>query len=333
MSLSLSSISHQMMQESPVFIVGVPRTGTTILYRTIQLHSNFRLENSTRPSGVELSETGIFKNPYNTYANNSSYANSDSEPFSYMMKNSAIQQEFFQVTQSIQNHQRLFVGKEFIQKLIPKISLLSGETRALLWSLMKNDMLVRSFFYYAKKARRTKRLVEKTPKHIVYLPEIRQTFPSAKIIFVSRHPVDVFSSYRMRLKISIDKNIDPRDIGWLKISPQAFCTQYAAQSNIALKEAALNPESFLIVSYEDFTTNLKDTLKQIFDFLGEAFEDSCIPKDENAQVKEKLDVHVWGNVTKKTKNWEDFITKDDASYIESNLSEIMKTLKYVPYLS
>ena len=319
MSLFLSNISERMIQESPVFIVGVPRSGTTMLYRTIQRHSNFRLNNSTNSSGIQLSETSIFQNPYNSYTIDRSYTKTDAKPFSYMMNNGEIHQEFSQLTQSIQNQQRLLLGKEFIQKLIPHLSLLSGSTRAAFWSLMKNDILVRSFFDYAKKARGTKRLVEKTPKHILYLPEIRQTFPNARIIFISRHPIDIFSSYRKRLQVSREKNLNLKNLKWLKISREAFCTKYAAQSNIALKEAALNPESFLIISYENFTTNSTDSLKQICDFLGEAFEDSCIPEKEN--------------IIKKTKNWEDFITKDDGSYIESNLSKIMERLRCVPYLS
>jgi len=333
MSISLDKISEQMRQESPVFIVGVPRSGTTILYRTIQQHTNFSITNSNQPSRVQLSETSVFKNPYNTYINQKVYTNSDSEPFQFMMKNSEFQEKFNQVTEPIQNFQRFFWGKELFQKSLSRIRLIPEAPRAAIWSSMKNDLLIRSFFYFAKQSRGTQRLVEKTPKHIFYIPEIRQTFPKAKIIFVSRHPVDVFSSYRMRLKVSLDKNVDPHDLDWLKISPQAFCGQYLVQLEIALREARLNPDSFKIISYEDFTNNLRMTLENIFNFLGEKFDSSCIPKDENDQVKKKLDLHVWGNVTKKTKNWQDFVKWEDAAYIEYKLSEMMNTLRCRSYLS
>lgn len=333
MSISLEKISEQMRQESPVFIVGVPRSGTTILYRTIQQHTNFRITNSNQPSRVQLSETAVFKNPYNTYIKQGSDTSSDSEPFQFMMKNWEFQEKFNQVTEPIQKFQRYFRGKGLLQKSLSKIRLIPESSRIALWSSMKNDLLIRSFFYFAKQSRGTQRLIEKTPKHIFYLPEIRQTFPKAKIIFVSRHPIDVFSSYKMRLKISLDKNLDPRDLGWLKISPQAFCDQYSVQLKIALREARLNPESFTIISYEDFTNNLRRTLENLFNFLGEDFDSSCIPKDENDQVEKKLDLHVWGNVTKKTKNWQDFVNWEDAAYIEYKLSEMMNILRCRSYVS
>ncbi len=333
MSISLYKISEQMKQESPVFIVGVPRSGTTILYRTIQQHINFSIANSNQPSKVQLSETSVFKNPYNTYANQESYTNSDSEPFQFMMRNSEFQEQFNEVTEPIQKFQRYFWGKGLLQKSLSKIRLVPESLRPTLWSSMKNDLLVRSFFYFSKQSRGTQRLVEKTPKHIFYLPEIRQTFPKAKIIFVSRHPVDVFSSYRMRLKVSLDKNIDPRDLSWLQISPQAFCHQYSTQLKIALREARLHPDSFTIISYEDFTNNLRGTLENLSNFLGEKFNDNCIPKDEKNQVEKKLDLHVWGNITKKTKNWQDFVNWEDATYIENKLAAMMTALRCRSYVS
>ncbi len=332
MSISLYKISEQMKQESPVFIVGVPRSGTTILYRTIQQHANFSILKSDQPSKVQLSETAVFKNPYNTYLNQETYNNSDSEPFQFMMKNSELQEQFNRVTEPIQKFQRYFLGKELFQKSLSRIRLIPESSRTTLWSSMKNDLLIRSFFYFAKQSRGTQRLIEKTPKHIFYLPEIRRTFPKAKIIFVSRHPIDVFSSYRMRLQVSLDKNVDPRDLNWLKISPQAFCNQYSAQLKIALREARLNPDSFTIISYEDFTNNLRSTLENLFNFLGENFDANCIPKDENNQVEKKLDLHVWGKVTKKTKNWQDFVNWQDAAYIEYRLSEMMNTIRCRPYV-
>ena len=333
MSISLHKISEQMKQESPVFIVGVPRSGTTILYRTIQHHTNFSITNSNQPSKVQLSETAVFKNPYNTYIKKEDYTNSDSEPFQFMMKNSEFQEEFNKVTEPIQKFQRFFWGKELFQKSLSKIRLIPESSRTALWSSMKNDLLIRSFFYFAKQSRGTQRLIEKTPTHIFYLPEIRQTFPKAKIIFVFRHPIDIFSSYRMRLKVSLDKNVDPRDLDWLKISPQAFCDQYSVQLKIALREAKLNPDSFMMISYEDFTNNLQMTLGNLSNFLGEKFDNNCIPKDENDLVEKKLDLHVWGNITKNTKNWQDFVNWEDAAYIEYKLSEMMNKLRCRSYVS
>ena len=55
-----------------------------------------------------------------------------------------------------------------------------------------------------QKARGVNRILEKTPAAIYHLPEINATFPCAKKLFIHRHPIDVFTSYRRRLKKSVD---------------------------------------------------------------------------------------------------------------------------------
>ena len=47
-------ISKEMALCSPVFIIGEARSGTSILYRTLQKHSAFR------PREIDLTETHIF---------------------------------------------------------------------------------------------------------------------------------------------------------------------------------------------------------------------------------------------------------------------------------
>ena len=325
MSLSLSDISAHMKQEAPVFIVGAPRSGTSILYRTLQQHSHFKLHACNNSSGVELTESNIFRHPYNTYLL------PDSDAFTYMMKNVDIYQEFLQSIQPIQKNQRLILGKKVIQKLISKIGLSTNSIRTQLWTLAQNDILIRSFLYYAQKARMTERLVEKTPQHITLLPEIRQTFPNAKLLFMLRHPIDVFSSYRRRLYDVRKSGQDPKYVRWLNISPKAFCSQYHTYSAIALREAKVKPDSFLLFKYEDFTSNLRTALQQILEFLDEPFEEDCIPKDETQQTIWKADPNLFANIKTSTKNWKDFITKDDMKMIQSQLSDVMKQMGYPSY--
>ncbi len=54
-------ISKEMALCSPVFIIGEARSGTSILYRTLQKHPTFR------PREIDLTETHLFDLIYRTF--------------------------------------------------------------------------------------------------------------------------------------------------------------------------------------------------------------------------------------------------------------------------
>ena len=146
-----------------------------------------------------------------------------------------------------------------------------------------------------------------------------------------RHPIDVFSSYRRRLHDVRKSGQDLKHVRWLSISPKAFCSQYHTYSAIALREAKVNPDSFLLFQYEDFTSNLRTALQQMLEFLNEPFEEACIPKDETQQTIWKADPNLFANIKISTKNWKEFVTEDEMKMIQSQLSEVMKQVGYPSY--
>ncbi|NEO98671.1 MAG: sulfotransferase [Symploca sp. SIO2E9] len=310
-----------MKHESPVFIVGAARSGTSILYRTLQRHSSFKPQKYKHKDGVELTESNIFKSPYNTYYGY------NSDAFTYMLGDEEYYHQFLGMTKSIQNYQRLLIGKDILQKVAPKVSVF----RASLWRAAHNDILIRIFLYYAKQARGMKRIIEKTPQHISRLPEIKETFPHAKLLFMPRHPIDVFSSYQRRLKDSLKLGMKQSELKWLNLSPKTFCNKYASYMNIALQEKVANPSSFMLVSYEDFTSNTKGTLQDIFDFIEESYEEECIPEDKIKATGWQADPNLFGSIKSHTKSWKDFTNESDAKFIEDRLSEITHQLNYPRY--
>ncbi|NEO31210.1 MAG: sulfotransferase [Symploca sp. SIO3C6] len=310
-----------MKNESPVFIVGAARSGTSILYRTLQRHSSFKPQKYKHKHGVELTESNIFKTPYHTYSG------ANSNAFTYMLGDEDYYCQFLGMTKSIQNYQRLLIGKDIFQKVAPKVSVL----RASVWKVTQNDILIRIFLYYAKQARGMKRIVEKTPQHISRLPEIKVTFPKAKLLFMPRHPLDVFSSYQRRLKDSLKLGMKESELKWLKISPKSFCNKYASYMHIALQEKVSNPSRFMLVSYEDFTCNTKVTLHKVFDFIEESYEEACIPEDTLKTTSWQADPNLFSSIKSKTKSWKNFTSEPDAKFIEDQLSEIMNQLNYPRY--
>ena len=350
MNLTSSKISTLMKNESPVFIVGAARSGTTILYRTLQRHSSFSPEKCQDETGVDLTESKILSRPYATSFGFNSNA------LSYMLGNEDYHHQFLETIKPIQNYQRLLIGKEIIHRLIYKEVLpkkivkeilqkvISQETlqktfplieklRTSLWRGTKNDLVIRVFLYYAQQARGMKRILEKTPRHIFRLPELKETFPKAKLLFMYRHPIDVYSSYQRRLKASIDFNIPRSQIKWLKLSPQNFCRKYSSYMNIALQEQTVNPSQFMLIKYEDFTSKPQIILNNVLSFLGESYEENALPGNKVEKTFRQIDTNLYGGIKTKTKSWQDFTEESDAKFIEVRLSELMVKLDFPRYLN
>ena len=324
MNLSIQEISTLMQDANPVFIVGAARSGTSILYRTLQRHSSFCPQKCQSLPTVDLTESNIFKDPYSSY--NLSYSSHQSA-LNYMLGTQKYYQKFLQQTSLLQKKQRFLVGKQAINKIIPLISL----GRQYLWLTSGNDLLVQVFFYYAQQARGMDRILEKTPQHIYRLPEIKATFPKAKLLFMPRHPIDVYSSYRQRLKKELELNTPPADLKWLQISPQAFCLRYALCMHIAHQEKIKNQQRFFLITYEDFTKHTQTKLREILDFLDEPYEEACLLEDESQKLHWQADPKLFESIQNNHKKWQDFVSKTEANWIENQLEKTMKKLKYQRY--
>jgi hypothetical protein len=194
----------------------------------------------------------------------------------------------------------------------------------LYWRLNRNHLVLRTYFYFARKARGNARLLEKTPKNLKHVPKLLLAFPKCKLIYIFRHPIDVYSSYVKRSQIEKGKR-------WLKLSPQDFSTMYSNNTGLALKYQSALEDSLLLIKYEDFTRQCEAEFRKICKFLDEPFEKEAIIEQNPDLTKWKPDPYLFGEITQKTKNWKDFISLKDASHIEHELSEIMKILNYQKY--
>lgn len=326
MSLTLWEISNIMKQKSPVLIVGAPRSGSSVLYNRLQQHSTFKLSKS----GVEISESNIFVAPYRAYQ----LYNSDivkRQSLAYMMGDEAYYQQFLDSTNFVQkHHKRILAGVKFGQRVAKKINIPTNISRTLSWRILLNDYLVQSFFYYAKQARGVKRLLEKTPSHIYHLPEIKTTFPYVKLLFIYRHPIDVFSSLKKRLQVEEMQPNNKKPLDWLRVSPETFCDNYASYMQIAQREQISNPSGFMMFKYEDFTSNTQAIFHCICKFVGEPYEEELII-EQKEQKPWLSDPNVFKGITESTKKWKDFVSETDAQLIEDQLYNIMCQLDYPRY--
>ena len=326
-NLTTAEISTMMEHESPVFIVGAPRSGSSILYRSLQGHSKFKIKGKGG-FDVDLTESKVFNLPYSTYSQTDRIAQA------YLLGQEKYWEQFQALTQKIQHRQKIFPGKSFYQKIARRIQL-DKELRKKIWRGLENDTLLRVYFYFAQQARGVERIVEKTPDHVFRIPEIEATFPKAKLLFIHRHPIQVFSSYRRRFQSSIKRNLYQSNLQWLKVSPSSFCDFYKRSIKRALEEGSSDSSKMLLIKYENFTNNPNDTLHYIFNFLNESYEEECVCSKKELDLRSEanlkgaqLDPKLLDAIDNESKDWANYMDKAEAKFIENQLSKVMSQLNY-----
>lgn len=115
--------------------------------------------------------------------------------------------------------------------------------------LKRFDLLT---IYYKKN-----RWLEKTPKHVRSIATIKNFFPTAKFIYLLRDGRDVSISIKKRTGDIIAAAKRWRD------------------DNL-MAEAFLEDENLIRIKYEELVSTPEETLKEIFAFLSEDYEDGCL---------------------------------------------------------
>jgi Sulfotransferase family len=301
----LLAISAHMKSSKPVFIVGEARSGTSILYRTLQKHSSFR------PLEINLVETEIFSLLHRVFMFSPTYP----DPLiRYMLNDIVTYGEFLRSIRAVRFANLLAVGP----------NLLFRERSDVLWYANLNHLLLRSYFFHAARARGCRRLIEKTPTNSPYLRRLWVTFPDARFLYIYRHPVDVFSSYRRRA------TNDPHAMWAKQLTPSAFCDTYRASVERVLTWTA-HHRNLRMVAYEDFVRQPAAALKEICDFLDEPFERQTIEEPDPWPNRWRGDPHLWGEIDSSTKDWRDHISTSEAHHVQIALADVMKRLGFEPY--
>lgn len=295
-----------MKNTSPVFIIGEARSGSTLLDRTLQSHSSFR------PTKLDHVESKIFD-----YTNKSHTLECRkwTGPYDYMQCDGAQFDKYLKLISPIRTFHK-WVDCTFNRKLTAMYNLL--------YLANMNHFVVYAFFFYAQKMRRSKRISEKSPNNASNIKRIKKLFPKAQLIYIHRHPVDVYSSYRKVMKVEGGNS-------WTNISPDEFCQIWGKRLNDVLSYCRTGRNDILLVCYEAFVANPYKEFKKICDFLNEQFEEEPILMEHNPDRWESLEKNIRGPIVKKTKNWDDFLSIREAKILEDKLDKFMVELKYERY--
>jgi hypothetical protein len=299
---------------SPVFIAGVARSGTTLLFRTLLKHSSFRPRNPSRVTRIV--ESKIFQD----------CTEDNPHIFHFMQDDDDVYKAFLEATRV----------RRAVQRLMKKLSVLkmvrrrSPRVRKAYAHITGRAGLIRTCFAYASKARDVKRMAEKTPIHGTFIPEIRASFSDAVMVWIHRHPVDAYSSYMRRGKAEVERAISPADDNrWLKVDPAEFCRRHRQRIGCLREALARRPLPIKVVSYEEFVRHPHAEFENLCGFLGEPYEAACV-EGRSEEIDDPRDPLLSRPIVSTTKSWKDFLTDEQCRFIEDSLREDMEFLGYRP---
>lgn len=305
MGPGLIQISRDMKNQSPVFIVGEARSGTSVLYRTLQKHTSFA------PKTIDLTETEVFALLHRVFMFHARYPE---QLLKFMLRDRDRWTEFL----------RSIRPCRVINGILLPINLLIRRPPRWLWYANLHHLTLRSFLWHARSARRCPRLVEKTPTNTPHLQHLKHTFPNGRFLYVHRHPVNVLASYRRRAQN------DP-GARWADIGIADFCGEYERSTSAVLSWLDAGADDLLMVGYENFTSDPETSFREICGFLDERFEQEALIENDPDPRKWRGDPLLWGPIVTTSDLWRDHVSKIEVNSIQSRLAPLMRRLGHAPY--
>lgn len=307
--LRLLDVSRRAERSSPVFIVGEARGGSTLLFRTLLKHPAFapREENLQETSfAIQAPRAADFFDapPRNLHR--------------FLLGDDDEWEAFLSTIRPLRPWLRLH---RRVARRRPEAAAPGRERGA-------SALVARSFVFHAQRARGCRRLVEKTPEHVHHVERLLSWFPEARILYIHRHPVDVYSSYVRR------GQVDPK-AEWARIGVDAFCEKFRVHVRVALDAAARRPYAVLVLRYRALTLAPEDTFRRICAFLDEPFVPDAVREPDDPGPRRwahwEQSSHLYEGMKARTKDWRDYLSAEDADRLQRRLQPELGLLGYLPY--
>jgi len=303
------AVSSSLERESPVFIVGIPRSGTSVLRFTLARLPTFRGKDE------KAAETFAFVRPESIA--------------------SILEPEGRRLL-------RYYFGDRFEAEAllaalanIPAAAIVEAGDRARssrdredAWRAAQHHHRLRLFFHFAARARGVKRLLEKTPTHVHYVPEIRATFPRAKFLFCLRHPIETFASFRKRLAAEEQRGRKEHRLEWLKVSVGRFCGDFNKVVRDIEAAQAEDPSCGIVVDYAALTRDPRSTLRSVCEAIAEPFDEAALFGHADEVRTSDGTPQPEGRVVRNESDWRKHMTGEEARDIESRLGAIYERYGY-----
>jgi hypothetical protein len=229
--------------------------------------------------------------------------------------------------------ENLNIADEDKKSLLDKVELLKGDVRAKLEE--KNDFSYKVVLQVVMDSLREnfypnnnpKVWIEKTTSTELYALDMVKLFPNAKFVHITRDPRDNWASLKSGWKAKYkDVNDDPRRLLQSLLDRGKLGLEFAKYN-----QEVIGRDKYLVVRYEDFTSNPEHFMKIISSFIG-------IEYDENLLKPTTFGFEWEGNnfdglkfksaSNKNVGRWKDRITEEEAMLIEFHCKDIMDYFDY-----
>ncbi|MDA8194932.1 MAG: sulfotransferase [Thermaerobacter sp.] len=249
-----------MQSDHPIFIVGMPRSGTTLLSMLLNRHET-----------VWISPETHFLEEFLPIILHFPKLRARNEKLAAALAQNPLDRNF------LQRFKREILGKNFtfsepeLNDLYQRAPRLSA--RDFFQAILEADA--------AKHGKR--RWGEKTPYHLFYLPALKTLFPPAKFIHIKRDPRAVSLSTRTAW---------PRSESPAMLASET-CFSWQAHMRIGSAYPSLYPDDYVEITFEDLVQHTERTLRRVCGFLALDFDPSMLREGREVDPNFHLSVEPW----------------------------------------
>ena len=240
----------------PIFVTGLPRSGTTFLFNLLALDKNHRSPKYWEimsPLPITKSNFGIKKREWKINAE-LKFARTIIPKLRSMHHIRAQTPEECELLATINVRSFVYMCMANVPEYVEYLKDCSFES-VFMWH--------KKFFQMLELNGRPKRWLLKDPSHIGHIPEILSTYPNAKFINIHRSPMESigsFCSLAKNIRSAFSKNVNTKEIGDVILD----FWQHSLNKGINAKQQ-LSEEQIIDLSYSDFINNPLGTVKSIYE--------------------------------------------------------------------
>ncbi len=304
--IKLKSKEYSSMIKKPILIFGVPRSGTTLLYRILCYHPDLAWfsHHDIKNWLTEDKQEAIKKQKTKLRDENKPVLSGEETLFVF----GTLVQNPIKHTDKIPIEAETFWRKFFGPNFIKKVSVgIQGQ-------------ILEHVAIFLQKEKKN-RFLNKAPQNSMRLYALKQCFPDAKFINISREPREVISSMIQQEKnqgefntgIMIENSDMFNSLGYV----EKWAWQYKEITEyIHDFSKTMNAENFLNVYYEELTRDPVQTLDKILKFCelrSEGIIGDMIPLIRDTSTK-----------------WKENLTDEDQKNIFQILEPVIQAMNY-PY--
>ena len=292
------------LPQDPIFIVGYPRSGTTLVQRLL----------ATQAGLYTLPETHYFS----VIEKEVEWESEDHEHISAV----SLPALFIR----IQEKMGFRVSASEIDELERREEKKDLTSKALFEWIVGRFL---SSLHPALEAQPSFRWIEKTPHHANHLERIIQLYPRMQALYILRHPVPAIFSRKLKFPFNQELPLDVLAKRWNRMvrNVERFQSAFARHLHV--------------LRYEDLFIDLEKEFKDIGGFLPFTFNMKAVRRFQNGKEKRResflLPSETWKladfrlRFTNTNDSYRDLFSGDDIAAIEAVVGENMKKYGYESY--